>query len=57
MIQALGYHSTIPKSTFQRHYKDSLLKEKKARNKPIAKASDAAAVYLNNLLKCTSPSA
>jgi hypothetical protein len=51
MIQFLGYHSTVPKSTFQHHYEDSLLKERKARNKPVAKARVTAAVYLANLLK------
>jgi hypothetical protein len=29
MIQFLGYHSTIAKTTFLCHYKDSLLKETK----------------------------
>jgi hypothetical protein len=51
MLHFLGFYSTIPKSTFQRHYKDSLLKEMKARNEPLAKARVAAAVYLANLLK------
>jgi hypothetical protein len=51
MIQFLGYHSTIPKLTFQCHYRNSLLKEMKARNKPVAKARVTATVYLANLLK------
>jgi hypothetical protein len=51
MSQFLGYHSTIPKSTFQRHYKDSLLKEMKEQKEPVAKARVAAAVYLAKLLK------
>jgi hypothetical protein len=51
MIQFLDYHSTIPKSTFQRHYKDSLPKEMKEQKEPVAKARVAAAVYLANHLK------
>ena len=56
MIQYLGYHSDIPKMTFRHHYKDSLLKERKERNEPIARARVAAAVYLANILKKRSPS-
>jgi 3-keto-L-gulonate-6-phosphate decarboxylase len=51
MTQFLGYHSSIPKTTFLRHYTDSLLRDMKKRNEPVARARITAGVYLANLLK------
>ena len=51
LIQFLAYYSAIPKTSFLRHYKDSLLKEMKGRREHVAKARVAAAVYLAKLLK------
>ena len=47
----LVYYSIIPKTTFMRHYKASLLKEMKGRKESVERARVAGRVYLANLLK------
>jgi hypothetical protein len=51
MTQFLASHSTIPKTTFFRHYRDNKLFAMKKNQESLSKARVAAAVYLAQLLK------